>query len=431
MNISAQSLLLLGAVCGLACSAASAEQTLRLRARDVRLGETPNLLKERTIGAAQQSRVLSLDGPMSPERRAALARAGVQVRGFLEGDSFLVSGAAVNPQALERLGFVRGLTDFKPEWKIAPGLAGRPARNFADAARERLRDAGKLALIVSLEPGADPGVMRTRLGSLAGAQVLRIENAGGDSLAVMALPANQLGALSRIPGVHFIDEFPEYEDRNLTARWVIQSNTPAVTPFYAAGLTGTGQIMGIVEASGKIDSAHCSFSDPVNPIGPLHRKIVSLSSSLSVGQHATHVSGTCAGDGGSETETRGVAYGARIAFANGLSLNESTIFNLFTLNYSKGAFVHNNSWGNKNTNAYDVTCRAVDNFSWLNSDCLLVFATAEAGPLTNPENAKNCLATVACGDSPNQESLYYYGTVPLPLVTAHVCPSGCVRTVTL
>ena len=41
-----------------------------------------------------------------------------------------------------------------------------------------------------------------------------------------------------------------------------------------------------------------------------------------------------------------------------------------------------------------------------------MFATAEAGPLTNPENAKNCLATVACGDSPNQESLYYYGTGP-------------------
>jgi hypothetical protein len=131
------------------------------------------------------------------------------------------------------------------------------------------------------------------------------------------------------------------------------------------------------------------------------------------GLHATHVSGIAIGDAGLDDDTRGVAYGARMAFANGLALNESVIFNLFAANRTAGAFVHNNSWGNSGTNAYDVTCRAIDNFQWLHSDCLLLQATNESfTPLTNPENAKNSLAIVASGDTPNQETLFYGGLGP-------------------
>ena len=397
-----------------AASSAVAQDALNLRAQRVRLRDTPDLLKERNIGGASSPRVITLDGPMSPERRAALAKAGVQIKGFLEGDSFMADIAQGSPAALNRLGFVRSASDFKPEWKISPDLlAQAPARNFKDAVRQKLHAKGKLALIVSLVPGADQNLARTQLAALPGAELIRLDNAGGDLLAVLALPADQLRALSRLSTVFFVEEAPEFEDRNATARWIAQTNIPNSTPFYSASLTGTGQIIGIVESSTKLDLSHCSFFDPlVANAGPTHRKLVYFNSPRNVGLHATHVSCTAAGDAGDDGYTRGIAYGARISFVGGLALDETVIYNLFLDNYNHGAFVHNNSWGNNSTNAYDVTCRAVDNFSWLNSNCLLVFATSELGPLTNPENAKNSIAVVACGNVGSVENVTFGGTGP-------------------
>ncbi|MBY0111710.1 MAG: S8 family serine peptidase [Phycisphaerales bacterium] len=409
---------------------ACAQPALELRASRVRLADVPNLARERAISHSDAPRILVLDGPMTPYRDAALRKAGVQVRDHLDGDAFLASIPAGTAKRLEKLSFVASIADFKPEWKLAPEISARAAalarggdsarranRNFRDSARLALERASKLGLIVSLMPGSDPDQARTRLSSIRGVQVLRIDNAGGDLLATVTAPAAALPAISAVPLVHFVEEFPEFEDRLSTARWVVQTNVANSTPLYAAGLNGSGQIMGIVEASTSPLFTHCSFADPESdPIGPNHRKIVAYfasSPARPTGLHATHVSGIAIGDAGLDDDTRGVAYGARMAFANGLALNESVIFNLFAANRTAGAFVHNNSWGNSGTNAYDVTCRAIDNFQWLNSDCLLLQATNESfTPLTNPENAKNSLAIVASGDTPNQESLFYGGLGP-------------------
>lgn len=404
---------------------------LELRAARVRVGDAPNLVRERSIAASGVPRILVLDGPMSPEREAALAKLGVRVRDHLDGNAFLAVIPAGSPKRLEQLGFVASVTDFRPEWKIAPevraraeGLsrggdqARRAGRTFRDAARAALERSNRLGLLVALMPGSDVGEARARLSAIRGVQVLRVDNAGGDLLATVTAPAVSVSAISSVPLVHFVEEFPEFEDRLSTARWIVQTNVTNSTPLYAAGLDGTGQIMGIVEASTSPLFTHCSFADPEgDPIGPNHRKIVSYLASApprATGLHATHVSGIAIGDAGVDNDTRGVAYGARMAFANGLALNESVIFNLFNSNRNAGAFVHNNSWGNSSTTAYDVTCRAIDNFQWLNSDSLLLQATSESGGLTNPENAKNSLAIVATGDTPNQENVVWGGLGPTP-----------------
>ncbi|MFO0861245.1 MAG: S8 family serine peptidase [Phycisphaerales bacterium] len=399
---------------GLVCSAALAQDALNLRAKPVRWRDTPDLLKEKTIARSGGPRVVTLNGPLSPERRAELARAGVQIKGFLEGDSFLADVAPGNAAAINKLGFVRAAADFKPEWKISPEIrAINPARQFRDPVRKGLNSRGKLALVVSLAPGADPVLARAQLSALPGAELVRMDDAGGDLLAVMALPPGQLTALSRLSTVLFVEEAPEYEDRNANARWIVQTNVTNDTPLYTAGLTGVGQIMGIIESSTKLDLAHCTFNDPNVPAaGPTHRKVIYLNTPRNVGLHATHVSCTAAGDDGTDGFLRGIAYGAKISFVGGLALNESIIYNLFLDNYNHGAFVHNNSWGNSSTNAYDVTCRAIDNFSWTNPNCLLLFATSESGPLTNPENAKNALAVVATGNVGSTETVAFGGTGP-------------------
>lgn len=402
---------------------------LELRAARVRPGDAPNLVRERSIVASNVPRILVLDGPMSPEREVALRKIGVRVRDHLSGSSFLASIPPGSPTRLEQLGFVSAITDFRPEWKLEAATkaraeslirggdqARRGARTFRDPARAALERSGKLGLIVTLMPGTDVGEARTRLSAIRGLQVLRIDDAGGDLLATVTASGGAVREIAALPQVHFVEEFPDFEDRLTTSRWIVQTNVANSTPLYAAGLNGSGQIMGIVEASTSPLFTHCAFADPESdPIGPNHRKVVSYLASSpprSTGLHATHVSGIAIGDAGVDDDTRGVAYGARMAFANGLALNESVIFNLFSANRTAGAFVHNNSWGNSSTNAYDVTCRAIDNFQWLNSDSLLLQATSESGSLTNPENAKNSLAIVATGDTPNQENVLFGGLGP-------------------
>lgn len=409
----------------------AAPPAIELRASRVVVSDMPNLVRERSIAFSNVPRIVVLDGPMDPDREAALAKAGVRVRAHLDGNAFLATVDQGPSQRLARLGFVTSVTDFRPEWKIAPDVrrradglvrggdnARRSGRAFRDAARAALERSNRLGLIVTLMPGTDPGDARTRLSTIRGVQVLRVDDAGGDLLATVTAPATALPALSAVPLVHFVEEFPEFEDRLTTSRWIVQTNVANSTPLYAAGLDGTGQIMGIVEASTSPLFTHCAFADPEgDPIGPNHRKIVSYLASAPprpTGLHATHVSGIAIGDAGLDNDTRGVAYGARMAFANGLALNESVIFNLFNSNRNAGAFVHNNSWGNSSTTAYDVTCRAIDNFQWLNSDSLLLQATSESGGLTNPENAKNSLAIVATGDTPNQEMVVWGGLGPTP-----------------
>ncbi len=427
----ARSLPVLLALVAGAAAALAEPAPIELRAARVKVGDQPNLVRERLIAGSAVPRILVLDGPMSPDREEALAKAGVRVRGHLGSNAFLATIPAGSPKRIEQLGFVTAITDFRPEWKLAPevrvradGLARggdqarRSGRTFREAARVAIERSNRLGLIVTLMPGSDLAAARTRLAAIRGVEVLRIDNAGGDLLATVTAPAASVGAISALPPVHFVEEFPEFEDRLTSSRWIVQTNVSNSTPLYTAGLDGTGQIMGIVEASTSPLFTHCSFADPEgDPFGPNHRKIVSYLASApprATGLHATHVSGIAIGDAGVNDDTRGVAYGARMAFANGLALNESVIFNLFNANRSAGAFVHNNSWGNSSTTAYDVTCRAIDNFQWLNSDCLLLQATSESGGLTNPENAKNSLAIVATGDTPNQQNVVWGGLGPTP-----------------
>src|SRR5205814_172754 len=122
--------------------------------------------------------------------------------------------------------------------------------------------------------------------------------------------------LAELAQVQFAEHIPEYSERsNAVTRWVVQSDQPNITPMYDHGITGVGQIIAIID--GAVAYTHCSFNDPVNPIGPLHRKVLAYNDAYyysSYGNHGTHCAATAAGDAGTVGDTRGVAYGARIVF---------------------------------------------------------------------------------------------------------------------
>jgi len=118
--------------------------------------------------------------------------------------------------------------------------------------------------------GADMGATEKGIFG-AGGQITGEEPMGDHMELFVTAPLANVNALAAVPGVQFIEAAPEIEARNVSTRWIVQSNVPNQTPLYAHGIHGEGQVLGHLDDGFR--STHCSFND-TNPIGPTHRKIL-------------------------------------------------------------------------------------------------------------------------------------------------------------
>ncbi len=353
--------------------------------------------------------VIQVSGPLAAGQRAALAAAGVALGQYLPSNAFIVKlPDGYRPaERLAGLSFVRWLGPYERAWKLDPEL-GR--RNFSTAERLALVDRGDIAVTITLFAGEPEAAFRAAVAGLPGAAVHFSEEIAGCRTLNLTLRRDDVGRLADLSAVQFIEEAPEITLRNSTSRWIVQSNVSNVTPCYNNGITGVGQIVGILDS--RVNRDHCSFRDAVNPIGPSHRKIVAYNTSAGYGQHGTHVAGTACGDAGANDNTRGIAYGARLAYNTTPSLSEASINSSLTTHHNQGARVHTNSWGNDGTVAYDGLCRGIDNFCRQNEDSLVLFAVTNTSTLKNPENAKNLIAVGASQDTPSQANFCSGGAGP-------------------
>lgn len=409
------------------------EGVLNLRTGDVDTALLPNRLNDQAFG--QGVHVLMLDGPMNPQRRAGLEASGVAILGYLPLNAFLADVAGTTPAALRALGFVRWAGAYQESWKIEPELAAG-VRAPVTPERQALAAAGEVAVSVWAFAGRPAQVVVDALRAVPGARVKGVEMVGGGACVNAMMPRANVQMLSGLADVQFVEELAEYTLRsNATTRWVVQSNVPLATPLYDRGLTGTGQIVGIID--GRVGAGHCSFVD-TNPIGPLHRKIEAYNATNGYNFHGTHVAGTAVGDGGDSGDTRGVAYNARMVFNTHPSADEASMYGRFALHTSQGARVHSNSWGADWTREYEGGCRGIDAASRDFDDILILHSVSDGAIVTNPENAKNSLAVAASAQAPAQENWCFGGIGPTldgrrkPEILASGCgifsssgPSGC------
>ncbi|KAK3276892.1 hypothetical protein CYMTET_15065 [Cymbomonas tetramitiformis] len=232
---------------------------------------------------------------------------------------------------------------------------------------------------------------------------------------------------------HYITPHHRRKHMNYDAAPVLQSGTDgsedwAVSrPFWAAGLQGTGQIVGCGDTGVDMDS--CFFRDDTGQsIGAAHRKVVlynDFGDTIDSDGHGTHVSGSILGNSAGASSNsdyyNGVAFGAKLAFhdlsngGSGLLIPGDTGADYYAISYDVGARLHSDSWG-EGTGEYTTTSREVDMYTWQNQDFLPIFAAGNYGEnsfsrsVTSPATAKNCLAVGATlstvGDPP-----YVYGDV--------------------
>ncbi len=389
--------------------------SLHLKSGVVDLRTAPSLL-ESDAGFEPQARyVLKLAGPITPQRRAALEAVGVKLGDYLPRHAYLARLGGVDPSELTGLGFVAWVGLYEDAWKISPDI-GR-AKSISSE-RRQLETAGKKRLLVTLFADAD---IQDAAAAVAGRGAV-VKHSGlareGGRL-VLDLAASEVKRLAALPQVRFIEEAYEAEPRNVSSNWVCQSNTSGYLPLWNAGLHGEGQIAGILDWDLK--HTHCSFNDSVNPIGPLHRKIVSyygMGLSPGYGYHGTHVGGTLAGHDLGETNPnlKGMAYEARFVFQHYNGVLQGGVLYVndrLTIAHEDGARVHSNSWGSDSSTAYGAWSRDIDLFTRDHEDDLVVVAVTNANaPVKIPENAKNCLAVAATQDAPNQGQRCYGGYGP-------------------
>ncbi|MEY3230306.1 MAG: hypothetical protein RL689_395 [Planctomycetota bacterium] len=369
---------------------------MNLRTGDVAFATLPDLLVAERFEVSRA--VLRLEGPITPTRREALNAAGVLVLGFLPTDGVIADVRGSTPAKVKATGFVSGVHAYEAAWKIDPAVAAAPAKD-------------SMRVNVWLFELAAPDATRAAMAAMGGVTIEEVEPVGAGVRIAAWCDAATARSFASFDDVQYVEPVPTYELRsNQTTRWTMQSGVLNATPLHNRGLIGTGQVIGVID--GGLAAQHCSFLDPTNPIGPLHRKIVGYNTTQVYDQHGTHVSCTAAGDAGSVGNTRGMAYGARIAFNTYPSATETSVFTKHQTHLSQGAFIHTNSWGTDATRAYDGGSRAIDVLQWENEETLVTHAVSNGTIVTNPENAKNSLCVTANRNGAEADQICVGGTGP-------------------
>lgn len=392
---------------------------LRLKIGKISLAPSASLTRG-AAGArisAEGRFIVQLDGPLTPERADALARAGVTLGDYLPNFAYVVRlPGGFNVAQLGNLPFVRWVGPFDKSWKLDPEIGQLQLRS---AARQALAGQNLIQLSVSLFANEPPNAALASIRAIPGAAILATERSGDVVRFCINIPRSEYARLADIPAIQWVGENDEPQPRNYPGNWINQSNVPDAFPIWAHGLTGIGQIGGLIDGNyfgtEGLNADHCSFRDPGgNPIGPTHRKLVAYFGTNAYDMHATHTSGTMVGDEqpiSGTTTNRGIAYDAKLAFTNLNQLNTNSLMTMLTQDAGAGARVHSNSWGGGST-LYNQWCVDIDKFMYDDEDQLVVFAVINAGGVKNPENAKNLLAVGASGDTPNQANYCSGGSGP-------------------
>jgi hypothetical protein len=376
-----------------AAQVAGVAGVLHLRTGDIRLTDLVNeigLANEIGVddpgieGFTSPVMLLHIPSGMNAQRRTQLEAIGAAIIAYYPTSLYLVNTAGLKRAAVAGTGFVQGAYAYQDEWKLSPVLRDVPAQTKGNIWLFNGVDGGRLAPAFAAD----------------GLRVLESERVGTTWRIAVEGNGGAFAAAARRVEVQFIEPTVGYALRNnVVTRWTVQSGISNVTPLYTAGLSGAGQIVGIID--GGLGAEHCSFADGVNPIGPLHRKILAYNDILFYSQHGTHVACTALGEwtqGGTNFVQRGVAYNAKLVMNLYPDGSESSMFSKHLLHYSQGAFIHSNSWGTDATDEYEGGCRGMDTFLRENEDALVLHAATNSAFVRNPENAKNSLCVSAGGN---------------------------------
>jgi len=343
--------------------------------------------------------LVQFDHPVGSADRELLSGVGAEVLNYVPHRAYLVR---IAPQLRSRLAEVQGVryvTPYHPYFKLAPPLLASLIGVPDQAAAAQVRR-GKFNVMIF--PGAPDWKKEL---SAIGVSVGTVVTAGGRTFATVHCPPEKIRALAGCAAVQWIEPFaPPTLLNDIGNRYTHATRLRLSHP----SLDGQGVIIGVMDTG--IDFNHRTFAeDPSLPTTTgQNTRIVYYETRPNpesdgipgdnVG-HGTHVSGTILGNGAlSETVVKapgsgpgpyatnafaGVAPAARLVMLEGFAVEGYgyTATEAAELEYSHGARISANSWGNPELFEYgtesavwDALVRDADTNSSGNQQLIVFFA---------------------------------------------------------
>jgi len=355
--------------------------------------------------------LVQLDGPITPERRAAVLSAGARIENYLPEFAYLVSIDRSRLADLKRLRFIAWVGEYRRVVKTAAASDDSRPRQY---------------LITSF-PGVSVDYLRARLKSL-GFRVIECANGPAGAVCKVLCSGEPASRLSTLASVAWIEPYEPPRLCNDVASSI--SGLPDVKQ--RVGLFGAGEIVGAADAgldTGDLSTISPDFAGRIRKTYALRRP----DDWSCLNGHGTHTMGSFVGSGamsGSNPAAHsyagsfaGYAPEAELVFQSigdggALVFPPLYLSELFQPVYDDGVRVHSDSWGSSAAGAYTVYSNQVDLFCWEHKDFLPVFAVgneaedinqdgiADRDNIYSPSTAKNCLSVGATENLRSQGGLF-------------------------
>lgn len=357
--------------------------------------------------------------------REDLERLGVKFLRYLPENTYVARVAPSAKKTVASHAAVRWVGDYEPGFKVHPRLWPSRADEILTIRVLPFQDMS-VGKTIELLRRVNPNLAVTK--TVDGAQghfiELQIPAGTGDDFIRKA---------ADIEGIAWIepDDGMELHNGNSSAAIQGAKDGDAGRTLFAKGITGTGQIVAVVDSG--LDSDMCFFrvlngvnavtdaasaiTDEPGPLFPQNKVIgywVQEDADAYDGDnfHGTHTAGTAAGDdfktpssptSGGVDRGDGMAPNAQILFqdigaADG-NLRGGNPYDLFLQAHRGGARVHSNSYGSPSKGAYTAYDQLVDQFLFDHDEMTIVFSAGNDGPAVtstgSPSNAKNVITVGA------------------------------------
>jgi subtilisin-like proprotein convertase family protein len=296
--------------------------------------------------------------------RRRLLEAGAVIVAYVPNNAYLVRASNIVAQALASDSRVRATLPYEPYYKLKGDLLKMA---LGQGLNQDQSSELQPTLLLSLLLFADAARATTAALPILGAEILGRDRSPFGPVLKVRLPAPNLSALARHPGVQEIEPIRFRVTSNDLNRPALGIASDSITPINYLGLTGFNELVSVNDTG--VDTNHPDLFGRIQFDVPR--------SGVDSNGHGTHVAGIIAGTGNlSLTVTcaqgsvwpsvpgqfRGAAPAARLLSlavdpGSGFSSRDSYLQETAA---QHGAFLSNNSWNYSGDYAYDLAAASYD-----------------------------------------------------------------------